>query len=151
MTPGRGRLAGGKGHDMARKMQGNDGVKGNREAVKAILAWMRTVGWEDAELTRKAPCPTIRSTEAVAQISFEMEPVPLLLVQAISGVASHEGRVPLCFAAGGFAPSARRWAARAGVALFCFGQEGQVKATGRLAGTVARRFPSTRPLLHGAL
>ena len=136
---------------MATKVKGKSGVKGNPEAVKGILAWMRAVGWEDAELAEEAQCPTIRSTEAVAQIDFEMERASLLVVQAISGVAADEGRVPLCFAAAGFVPQAHRWATHAGVALFSFDEEDRIMAAGRLAATIARRFPSTRLSLHATL
>ena len=114
------------------------------QAAAWMRNWMRRLGYEDAELVNEGLCPTIRSREAVAQVEWEERPVFLLALQALNGVAAYEQRVPLYFARGGFAHSARRWALCTGIALFQYDALGRVVGIDHLGRRLSRRARSAK-------
>jgi hypothetical protein len=76
----------------------------------------------------------VRGRDVVAQVKLEGVKTDAPRVQALSGVALHEGRQAAFFSLAGYTSAAVAWAEKAGVALFEFDYAGGVEARSQAAG-----------------
>jgi hypothetical protein len=100
-----------------------------KEAERAALAWMRSLGYVDAKLTKGGADGGIdvESATAVAQVKAEQNPTGRPAVQKIRGAATNLGREALFFATAGYTRQASVWADEAGVALFELRPDGNAR------------------------
>ena len=101
------------------------------QAERCAAAWMRRLGFTDAQTTSPGPDGGVDvvSSLAIAQVKATAKAVGRPVVQQTFGVANAEGRQALVFSMSGYTYEAVRWSDRNGVALFDF--DGQCRATPR--------------------
>ncbi|MHB8457479.1 MAG: restriction endonuclease [Acidimicrobiales bacterium] len=102
-------------------------IRSYRDAEKVAAAWMRWLGWGDAQVTALGPDGGVDviATRAVAQVKAHVNPIGRPEIQKLYGVAQHQGRTPLFFASAGFTRDAQDWANDVKMALFRFDLSGE--------------------------
>jgi hypothetical protein len=91
-------------------------------AEQLVCAWMRHLGWADAEVTRTGADGGIdvESATHVAQVKNYAGSVGVDVVRQIAGVAAAEGKAPLVFTSGSYTVDALAFAERTAVPLFVY-------------------------------
>lgn len=110
-------------------------IREARDAELVAAEWMRYLGFADAVATAVGADGGIDvvSARAVAQVKLEGKPTGRPTVQQLHGVAVHEGKTGVFFAAAGYTPQARTWAQTSGTVLFRFDRQGAVEPVNAVA------------------
>jgi hypothetical protein len=105
-------------------------IRTPQDAECAAAAWMRWMGYDDAEVTGPGADGgvDVTSRRSVAQVKTETLPVGRPALQRLHGVAMADGKEGLFFSLSGYTSQAVEWADLAGMPLFRFDLQGEPQA-----------------------
>jgi hypothetical protein len=105
-------------------------IRTPKDAECAAAAWMRWMGYDDAEVTGPGADGgvDVTSRRSVAQVKTETLPVGRPALQRLHGVAMADSKEGLFFSLSGYTSQAVEWADLAGMPLFRFDLQGEPQA-----------------------